>query len=672
MRKLHMAFKDHLIQKIRYRNIGIASKISMFFSLLLICLLVIIGSVFLYQQNSLIQNVIETRKKQYETMIEKRKQYVYQSLKNSVQAYNRIMAQSVLVSLYDLDPITAEYMLKVFMEPKWLIGIIVYDEMNQIFTSIWRNEKGKIEFYTGSFPYQSKIRQYPVDMQDCIYKNNKIGQVKVIYTDAMVNTELELLKKEAAEQLKVDEQMSRDKLYRVGMTQVIISFVGALFMLGIALIIGRSLAKPILRVSSCIHEMGNNNLLASLPEKDTKRGDEIGVIARGYETTRKNLSGIISTFRQNAINLAEASESLKLGSSSLFEFSEDMSGDADAVVNNAEENGNYVTAIAESTSQISTNVNNTNEKIAQLSTNIDTVATSASQASINMSEITSNIEKISSDINTLNSSIETMSSNLATVSQNSSETVKISEDANEQINKSLNALDKLQKASDSIQGAVKIISTISTQTNLLALNATIEAVRGGDAGIRFGVVAEEVKNLAGKTADANNQIGKLLKEIRNHIDITFESIQETSQVIKKVLENNIYIGEAISRQSEASNAITMSVDSIATSAVESAERIKHANDGLKEIKTSATEVASVARESAINISEVAEGISDIAKSSETVSGGISKLIVDIRNIQYATYNTTDVASGNKKNSEQLSQMAVDLKKAVSSFMISDS
>ncbi|KPA09078.1 Methyl-accepting chemotaxis protein [Candidatus Magnetomorum sp. HK-1] len=664
-----MRLNAHLFKKIRFRNIGIASKISMFFSMLLICLLIIIGSVFLHQQNALIQNIIENRKKQYETMIEKRKKQVYKSLKVSVQAYNRIMAQSVLVSLYDLDPATAEYMLKVFMEPKWVIGIIVYDEMNQIFTSVWRGKNDNIEFYSGTFPYHSEINKYLLDIQSCIYKEHKIGQVKVIYTDAMVHQELENLKQEAAEQLLEDEQISIKKLFEVGMTQVIISFFGALIMLGIALVIGRSLTKPILRVTSCIHEMGNNNLLASLPEKDLKRGDEIGVIARGYETTRKNLSNIISTFRQNAINLAESSESLKLDSSSLFEFSEDMSGDADGVVKNAEKNGNYVTAIAESTSQISVSVNNTNEKIAHLSTNIDTVATSASQASINMSEITSNIEKISSDINTVNSSIETMSSNLATVSLNSSETVKISEDANEQINKSLDALTKLQKASNSIQGAVKIISTISTQTNLLALNATIEAVRGGEAGIRFGVVAEEVKNLAGKTANANNQIGKLLKEIRNHIDITFESIRETSQVIKKVLENNIYIGEAISRQSDASNAITMSVDSIATSAVESAERIKHANDGLKEIKTSASEVATVARESAMNISEVAEGIGDIAKSSEAVSGGISKLIVDIRNIQYATYNTTDVASGNKKNSEQLSQMAVDLKKAVSSFQI---
>ncbi|MBF0449357.1 MAG: hypothetical protein HQK75_01500 [Candidatus Magnetomorum sp.] len=664
-----MRLIGHLKKRIHFRNIGIASKISMFFSMLLICLLVIIGSVFLHQQNVLIQNVIETRKNQYEVMIQKRKNHVYQSLKVSVQAYNRIMAQSVLFSLYDLDPITAEYMLKVFMEPKWLMGIIVYDEMNQIFTSIWRGENDNLEFFSGVFPYQSQVDQYLVDLQDCIYKKHKIGQVKVIYTDAMVHKELEHLKQEAADQLMQDENMSRKKLFEVGMTQVIISFIGALFMLGIALVIGRSLTQPILRVSSCIHEMGKNNLLASLPEKDLKRGDEIGVIARGYETTRINLSTIISTFRQNSINLAEASESLKLDSSSLFEFSEDMSGDADGVVKNAEENGNYVTAIAESTSQISINVNNTNEKIAQLSTNIDTVATSASQASVNMSEITSNIEKISSDINTVNSSIETMSSNLATVSLNSSETVKISEAANKQINKSLDALTKLQKASDSIQSAVKIISTISTQTNLLALNATIEAVRGGDAGIRFGVVAEEVKNLAGKTANANNQIGKLLKEIRNHIDITFESIQETSQVIKKVLENNIYIGEAISRQSDASNAITMSVDSIAASAGESAERIKHANDGLKEIKTSASEVATVARESAINISEVAEGIGDIAKSSGAASGGISKLIADIRNIQYATYNITDVASAHKKNSEQLSQMAVNLKKAVSSFRI---
>jgi len=666
-----MSYKQLFLSKIRYRNIGIASKISMFFSLLLICLLIIIGFVFLYQQNALIQNVIENRKKQYEVMIAKRKKHVTQSLKKSVQASNRIMAQSVLVSLYDLDHVAAEYMLTVFMEPDWVVGIVVYDEMNQIFASIWRGESDKIEFYPSTFPFQSEIGRYQVDVQDCIYEEQMIGQVKVIYTDKMVKEELALLKKEAVEQLKQDEEMSREKLYKVGMTQVIISVTGALFMLAIALIIGRSLTKPILRVSSCIHEMGKNNLLASLPQKDLKRGDEIGVIARGYETTRKNLSAIISTFRQNAIDLAEASESLKLGSSSLFEFAEDMSGDTDNVVSNAEENGKYVTNIAEATSQISVNVNNTNEKIALLSTNIDTVATSAGQASVNMSEITSNIATISSDINTLNSSIETMSSNLATVSNNSSETVKISKSANEQINKSLDALNKLQKASDSIKGAVKIISTISTQTNLLALNATIEAVRGGDAGIRFGVVAEEVKNLAGKTADANNQIGKLLKEIRNHIDITFESIQGTSQVIKRVLENNIYIGEAISRQSDASNAITGSVDSIATSAKESAERVKQANDGLKEIKTSASEVASVARESSSNISEIAQGIGDIATSSEAVSRGISQLIGDIRNIQIATYNTTDVASGNKKNSEQLSQMAVDLKKAVSSFQISD-
>jgi methyl-accepting chemotaxis protein len=479
-----MPTHDHFFKKIRFRNIGIASKISMFFSMLLICLLVIIGSVFLYQQNVLIQNVIETRKNQYEAMIHKRKQHVYKSLEVSVQAYNRIIAQSVLVSLYDLDPITAEYMLKVFMEPQWVIGIIIYDEMNQIFTSIWRG-KDSIEFFTGSFPYHSEINQYLLDVQDCIYKNQKIGQVKVIYTDAMVNKELELLKQEAQEQLSQDEKMSKEKLFDAAMTQVIISFLGALVMLGIALIIGRSLTKPILRVSSCIHEMGKNNLLASLPEKDLKRGDEIGVIARGYETSRINLSTIISTFRQNAINLANSSESLKLDSSSLFEFSEDMSGDADGVVKNAEENGNYVTAIAESTSQISINVNDTNEKIAQLSTNIDTVATSAGQASVNMSEITSNIEKISSDINTVNTSIETMSSNLATVSMNSSETVKISEAANKQINKSLDALTKLQKASDSIQSAVKIISSISTQTNLLALNATIEAVRGG--GCRYSI-----------------------------------------------------------------------------------------------------------------------------------------------------------------------------------------
>jgi Methyl-accepting chemotaxis protein (MCP) signalling domain len=67
----------------------------------------------------------------------------------------------------------------------------------------------------------------------------------------------------------------------------------------------------------------------------------------------------------------------------------------------------------------------------------------------------------------------------------------------------------LATASQRIGAVVSLVRGISNQTNLLALNATIEASRSGDAGKGFGVVAGEVKQLAGQTGNATAEINAL-------------------------------------------------------------------------------------------------------------------------------------------------------------------
>jgi len=428
-----------------------------------------------------------------------------------------------------------------------------------------------------------------------------------------------------------------------------------------------SISTPILRLASCIHEMGNNNLYAILPEKDLKRKDELGIIARGYEATRNYLSKIITEMSQHAKTVARSSENFSKGAKEQFMLAEKMDEQAHITVECSENNLKHIQLITNETELGARDINAILDRINQLSDNINSVAESAAHSSANMTAISKLVIDVSDDIYQVTESIENMAGDLTSVFNNSSENVAISKKAESQISNSLVAMNKLQEASENINNAVQLISAISSQTNLLALNATIEAVHAGEAGEGFAVVAEEVKMLASKTNDANNQIRKLIVKIKEYIDDTIQSIHETSGAIKSVVDNNVSIGQSIENQRDISKHLSEVIESISSGARESAQKARESDSGLKEVTFFSAEVADLARESAENVAQTAGRIKEIAESSDVVLSGIQASNSNIKKINEYSGNITRVAKSNNRNAQELIKMTEDLDKIVTIF-----
>ena len=123
-------------------------------------------------------------------------------------------------------------------------------------------------------------------------------------------------------------------------------------------------------------------------------------------------------------------------------------------------------------------------------------------------------------------------------------------------------MEEIKEVSDKTAKIAKVVEDIAFKTNLLALNAAVEASRAGDHGRGFRVVAEEVRSLANRSAQAAKETSLLLEESGNRISIGEVMTEKTSEAFGNIVGITADVAELISEIAVASDEQAKDIDKI--------------------------------------------------------------------------------------------------------------
>jgi methyl-accepting chemotaxis protein/ligand-binding sensor domain-containing protein len=221
------------------------------------------------------------------------------------------------------------------------------------------------------------------------------------------------------------------------------------------------------------------------------------------------------------------------------------------------------------------------------------VADGASEQASTMEEMTSNLRMI--DSLTVRNHAQALAAR-----QLVQETTSDTRDGLEDMRQLSEAIAQIKVAADKTGKVVRSINDIASQTNLLALNAAIEAARAGDAGKGFSVVAEEVRGLAARSAEAARNSARLIEEAISKADRGVQlhervlgGLEKNVSQVCKAAEMMTEITEMLDQQTqgirqidvglEQTNVVTQKNAAASEESAASAEQMSQSSEHLREL-----------------------------------------------------------------------------------------
>jgi len=346
----------------------------------------------------------------------------------------------------------------------------------------------------------------------------------------------------------------------------------------VAFVLGRSISKPIQRLIEVMKALAGGRL--DVVVEGTSRHDEIGTMA-----------GAVQVFKDALIAKKEADEAAAL--------------EADAKTRRAQR-------LDELAKRFEANVSSLTQGLSsaalQMEATAQTMASTAEQTNLQSATVASAAEQASANVQTVAAATEELSISTQEIASQVAHSAKIAGTAVEDARRTDATVQTLAETAEKIGNVIALINTIASQTNLLALNATIEAARAGEAGKGFAVVATEVKELAGQTTKATEEIAAQIAGIQQATREAVTAIRNIGNTIGEMSNVSTAIAAAIEEQGAATSEIARNVQEAARGTEAVSGNIEDVKMGAGQTGTAAAQVLRAAQELAGHSNELSREV----------------------------------------------------------------
>lgn len=249
---------------------------------------------------------------------------------------------------------------------------------------------------------------------------------------------------------------------------------------------------------------------------------------------------------------------------------------------------------------------------ATLSQSSDTTAKSVTQISTTSQTLAEGANEQAASLEETSAALEEITNTTKINTDHTANALKITEEAkasaaqgNTKMAEMAEAMAEILRSSDDISNIIKTIDDIAFQTNILALNAAVEAARAGEAGAGFSVVADEVRSLAQRSAEAVKSTSTLVEKASVR--------SKKGATLCDEVKTNL---NEISEKTEAVNSLIAEVSNA------SAEQ----STGLSQINTTVSQIDKVTQDNAAHSEETASSARDLSTQTQHLKQAVGDLI----------------------------------------------